>query len=76
MKGGHLTLNPENSKYTGVVSCESVRIALTYAVLHRVKSLTVDIRDAYLQVATSEKHVVICGHEFGLETVGKQALVV
>ena len=33
-------------------------------------------RNAYLQVPTSEKHYIICGPEFGLEHVGKRALIV
>ena len=34
------------------------------------------IRNAYLQAPTSEKHYIICGQEFGLENVGKRALIV
>ena len=35
-----------------------------------------DIRNSYLQAPLSEKHYTICGSEFGLEHVGKKALIV
>ena len=34
-----------------------------------------DIRNAYLQLPTSQKHYIICGPEFGMEYVGKVAIV-
>ena len=34
-----------------------------------------DIRNAYLQSPTSQKHYIICGPEFGMETVGKVAIM-
>jgi hypothetical protein len=40
---------PEGSTYAGVVSRESVRIALTYAALNGLKVCAADIRNAYLQ---------------------------
>ena len=76
VKDGHLTPDLENSKYAGIVSRESMRIALTYATLHRIIVLAADIRNAYLQAPTSEKYYIICGQEFGLGNVGKQALIV
>jgi hypothetical protein len=76
VKDGHKHPEPDDSKFAGVVSRESVRIALTYAALHAVSVLAADIRNAYLQAPTSEKHFIICGEEFGLEIVGKRALVV
>ena len=76
VKDGHKTPDLDNSKYAGVVSRESVRIALTYAALHGVEVLAADIRNAYLQAPTSEKHYIICGEEFGLKNVGKRALIV
>ena len=35
-----------------------------------------DIQNAYLQAPSSEKHYIICGEEFGLENVGKRAIIV
>jgi hypothetical protein len=34
-----------------------------------------DIRNAYLQVPSSQKDYIVCGVEFGLENVGKVALI-
>ena len=75
VKDGHRTPTPELSTYAGVVSRESVRIALTYAALNGIDVMAADIKNAYLQAPSSEKHYVICGREFGLEHVGKVALI-
>ena len=73
---GHLTEDiPYISTYAGVVSRESVRIALTYAALNDLDVMAADIRNAYLQAPSSQKDYVICGLEFGLENVGKPALI-
>ena len=76
VKDGHRTPDLEDSKYAGVVSRESIRIMLTYAALHGIPVLAADIRNAYLQAPTSEKHFIICGKEFGLENEGKRAVIV
>ena len=76
VKDGHRTPDPETSKYAGVVSRESIRILLTHAALHKVSILAADIPNAYLQASMSEKHYIVCGKEFGLENVGKHALIV
>ena len=34
-----------------------------------------DIRNAYLQSPTSQKHYIVCGPEFGMENVGKVAIM-
>ena len=75
VKDGHRTPDPDSSSYAGVVSRESIRILLTHAALHGTDVMAADIRNAYLQAPTSEKHYVICGPEFGLEHVGKRALI-
>ena len=76
VKNSHLTPDLEESKYEGVVSRESVKIAITYAALQQTQVLSVDIRNAYLYAPTSENYYIICGLEFGLENVGKRALIV
>ena len=73
VKDGHKTAEPENSTFAGVVSRESVRIALTYAALNDIKVTVGDIQNAYLQAPSSEKHYIICGDEFGIEHRGKVA---
>ena len=72
---GHRTGTPEGSTHAGVVSRDSVRIAFTYATLNGLNVCAGDIRNAYLQAPTSEKHYIVCGPEFGLENVGKIALI-
>ena len=55
VKDGHRTPDPGQSTYAGVVSRESVRIALTYAALNDVDVTACDIENAYLQALSSEK---------------------
>ena len=76
VKDGHRTPEPDNSTYAGVVSRESVRIALTYAALNSIDVCACDIQNAYLQSPSSEKHFIICRAEFGLENIGKKALII
>jgi len=72
---GHKTPDIIGSTYAGVVSRESVRIAFTYAALNGLDVFAADIRNAYLQAPSSQKHYIICGPEFGIENVGKVALI-
>ena len=55
MKDGHKTPKPDRSTYAGVVSRESVRIALTYAALNDIDVTVGDIRNAFLSAPSSEK---------------------
>ena len=75
VKDGHKTPDPEWSTYAGVVSRETVRIALTYAALNEIPIMVADIRNAYLQAPASEKHYIVCGSEFGPENKGRIALI-
>ena len=75
VKDGHRTPDPDMSSYAGVVSKESIRILRTHAALHDVPVMAADVRNAYLQASTSEKHFVICGPEFGIENIGKKAII-
>jgi hypothetical protein len=72
---GYKCPDPASSTYAGVVSRESVRIALTYAALNGLDVCAADIRNAYLQAPSSAKDYIICGPEFGLENQGKVALI-
>ena len=67
---GHKTPDPIGSTYAGVVSSESICIAFTYAALNGLDIYAADIRNAYLQAPSSQKHYIICGPEFGLENEG------
>ena len=72
---GHKTPDPVGSNYAGVVSRESVQIAFTYAALNDIDVFMAVIRNAYIQSPTSQKHYIICGPEFGMENVGKGAIM-
>ncbi len=37
--------------------------------------MAADIQNAYLQAPSLEKHFIVCGPEFGLENIGKVALI-
>ena len=63
---GHLTADVDYLTYAGVVSRESIRIALTYAALNDLDVWGADIRNAYIQAPSSRKDFIICGAEFGL----------
>ena len=72
---GHLTPDPIDSTYAGVVSRETVRIALTYAALMGVDIWAAVVVNAFVQAPTTEKYYIVCGYEFGHEFIGKKSLV-
>ena len=72
---GHKTPDPIGSTYAGVVSRESVHIALTYAALNDLNVFAADIQNAYLQALSSQKDYIICGPEFGVENIGQTTLI-
>jgi len=73
---GSKSPEPQGSTYAGVVSRESVRIALTYAALMGLDVWAADVQNAYLQAPTTEKFYAICGPEFGTENIGRRAIIV
>ena len=75
IKDGHLTPDPKDPKYGGVVSRDSVIIAVTYDDFNNVDVTAADIQNFYLQAPSYEKHYVICGKYFGIEHEGKIALI-
>jgi hypothetical protein len=74
VKNGHKTPDPTTSSFAGVVSRESIWIALTYAALLGLTVIGGNIKNAYLQAPSSEKHFIVWGPEFGVENVGRVAL--
>ena len=74
VKEGHKTPDSKTC-FAGVVSRNIIRIALTHAALLDLPVMGADIRNAYLQAPSSEKHFIICGHEFGIENEGRVALI-
>ncbi len=75
--GGHLTQAPLTITYASVVSCETVRLALTFASLNLndLKVKVGDVLNAYITVSVKEKVLTILGPEFGHDS-GKSAVIV
>ena len=75
--GGHQTvILKEESMFSSVVSCDSVRTAFTIATLNDIDILACDIQNAYLNAWTKEKVYTIAGREFGTEYEGQPVLIV
>ena len=72
---GHKTPDSKTSSFAGVVSRDSIQIAPTHAALLSLPVMGADIRNAYLQAPSSEKHFIICGPKFGIENEGRVALI-
>ena len=75
MKDVHKNPEPSWSTYDGAVLREIIIIDLTYASLNNIPVFGDDIQNTYLQAPTTEKNYIICGSEFGLENVGKKAVI-
>lgn len=75
VKDGHKHPNPAISNFAGVSSRESIRIALTHATPHALDLCAADIKSAYLQAPTSEKHYIACGPEFPLKYQGRMTII-
>ena len=71
----HKTPDPIGSTFAGMVARKSVRIAFTYAALNGSQVFAADICNTYLQAPSSQKDYVVCGLEFGIENIGKVALI-
>ena len=70
-----MTDAPASITYASVLSCESVRIALTLVALNGLQVKTGEIKNAYLQAPVAEKIWCKLGSEFGSDT-GKPAIIV
>ena len=66
---------PATETYAGVVSRETVRIALTLAALNDLEVKTCDIQNAFLTAPVSGKYWTTLGPEFGADQ-GKKAYIV
>ncbi len=75
VKDGHKTPDSLTSSFAGVVSCNSICISLIHAALLGLPVLGTNIRNAYLQAPSSEKHFSIRGLEFGIEYEGHVGLI-
>ena len=62
--GGHLTPDPVDSIYSGVVSTRSLRKTIFLSKLINMKVWGADISNAYLEATTNEKLYIVAGPEF------------
>ncbi len=77
--GGHMTGAPTIMTYASVVSCETIRIALTIAALNDLKVKVAYILNAYISAPIKEKVWCVLGPEFGPDTgpdTGKSTIIV
>ena len=62
---GHLTKEPTESVYSGVVSLRGLRLVMFLDELNKLQLWGGDIGNAYLEALTREKLHIISGPEFG-----------
>ena len=62
---GHLTKEPMESVYSGVVSLRGLRLVMFLAELNKLLLWGGDVGNAYLEALTKEKLYIIAGPEFG-----------
>ena len=63
--GGHLTDDPGEDAYAGVIAPEAVRLGMFAAVHNNLQVIAADIGNAYLHAKTGEKLYTILGEEYG-----------
>ena len=61
---GHLTKEPVESIYSGVVSLRSLRMVVFLSQLNDLEIWRADVGNAYLEAYTDEKLCIIAGPEF------------
>ena len=61
---GHLTKEPNETVYSGVVSLRNLRLTMFLAELNGLQLWGADVGNAYLQVLTKEKLYIAAGPEF------------
>jgi hypothetical protein len=62
--GGHLTDEPDESVYSGVVTLRGLRLAIFVGELNDLVTWGADVGNAYLESYTKEKVYIIAGPEF------------
>ncbi len=75
MAGGHLTQASATITYASVVSCETVRLALTFASLSDLEVKVGDVLNTYITAPVMEKVWTILGPKFGHDS-SKSAVIV
>ena len=71
--GGHLTLDPGEDSYSGVIAPDAIRLGMFAAVHNGLKVLTADIGNAYLYATTKEQVYTILAPEYG--DLGSKVLI-
>ena len=61
---GHLTKEPNETVYSGVVSLRSLRLTMFLAELNGLQLWGADVGNTYLQALTKEKLDIMAGPEF------------
>ena len=64
MADGHLTPEPIENIYSGVVSLRKLRLVIFLGKLNNLELWGADIGNAYLEVFTDEKLYIVAGPEF------------
>ena len=73
--GGHRTKAPATITYASVVSCATMRLALTIASLNDLEVKVGDVLNAYITTPVKEKVWTILGPKFG-HNAGRSAIIV
>jgi hypothetical protein len=73
--GGHQTKAPATITYASVVSCETVRLALTITSLNDLEVKVGDFLNTYITASVKEKVWTILGLKFGHDP-GRSAIIV
>ena len=64
MADGHLTKEPNETVYSGVISLRNLRVAMFLAELNGLQLWGADFGNAYLQALTKENLYIVVGPEF------------
>ena len=64
MADGHITPEPIENIYSGVVSLRNLRLVIFLGKLKNLDIWGADIRNAYLEAFTDEKIYIVAGPEF------------
>jgi hypothetical protein len=73
--GGYQNEAPATITYTSVVSCKTMRLALTIASLNYLEVKVGDVLNAYITAPVKENVWTVLGPEFGHDA-GKSAIIV